>query len=255
MRHWGYLDAVVTPTGRDAGIDIRSSRALGQVKFEAAQVGTPVLQRLVGARALDHEKELFFFSGAGYARPAIDYADTMRIALFKYQLDGRMVPQNEIAQTVVERAREREVEAHAAHRQAAHEAAPQDSAATALPMGELPRGGCLLAIAGALTIIFALVALITAYNFVTGADGTGEHWWEPLVWGGLAVVCWSLWMAVRRFREPTSPLEHRSVAMLLEDGDKTGALAAYCALHPLVMPSKAERLIEKASKEVRTRDH
>ena len=104
MRHWGYTDAAVTAGGPDGGIDVRADGALAQVKFEAVRVGAPLLQRLVGARGLDHDKALFFFTGAGYAKPAVTYANTMSIALFKYGLDGSMTPVNAAASKVVTRA-------------------------------------------------------------------------------------------------------------------------------------------------------
>lgn len=94
MRYWGYDDARVTQGGADGGVDVVSGSALAQVKFEAHQVGTPALQRLVGARRKDLHKHLLFFSGAGYARPAVEYADTMDIALFKYDLLGVVSPVN-----------------------------------------------------------------------------------------------------------------------------------------------------------------
>jgi hypothetical protein len=59
------------------------------------------LQRLVGARGRKHHLALYFFSGAGYARPAREYADGMDIALFKYALDGCMSAVNSAAQAVM----------------------------------------------------------------------------------------------------------------------------------------------------------
>ncbi|GAA5017142.1 hypothetical protein GCM10023258_03240 [Terrabacter aeriphilus] len=94
MRFWGHADAHVTAAGADGGIDVLSDSALGQVKFEAAQVGAPAVQRLVGAAGHDSHKQLFFFSGAGYSQQAITYADTMAVALFRYDLLGRMTPVN-----------------------------------------------------------------------------------------------------------------------------------------------------------------
>lgn len=105
MRHWGYSDAQVTRGGADGGVDVRSARALAQVKYEAAHVGAPAIQRLVGARGLAQDQSLFFFTGAGYARPAVEYADMMGIALFYYHLDGSMVPINAAAGAVVSQAR------------------------------------------------------------------------------------------------------------------------------------------------------
>lgn len=103
MRHWGFDDAVTTPGGSDGGIDVWSRRALAQVKWEGRQVGTPDVQRLVGARGLDHHKQLIFFSGAGYASRAVEYADQMNIALFKYDLNGRPTPASHVATSIAGR--------------------------------------------------------------------------------------------------------------------------------------------------------
>lgn len=100
MRYWGFVDASVTGGSADGGIDIISIGALAQVKFEAHQVGRPTLQRLVGASRRS-DRLLLFFSGAGYAAPAIEYAEEMEIALFKFDLLGRMAPANGIAQFVL----------------------------------------------------------------------------------------------------------------------------------------------------------
>lgn len=48
-------------------------------------------------------KRLLFFSGAGYAAPAVTYADSMDVALFKYDLLGRMNPVNSAAREIAER--------------------------------------------------------------------------------------------------------------------------------------------------------
>ncbi|MFC5265064.1 restriction endonuclease [Kribbella qitaiheensis] len=103
MKHWGYNDARITSGGADGGIDVESRSALAQVKFEANQVGRPALQRLVGARALDHRRQLLFFSGTGYSDKAVEYAETMAIALFIYSLDGKVRPFNRLAEAIVHR--------------------------------------------------------------------------------------------------------------------------------------------------------
>jgi hypothetical protein len=104
MRYWGYRDARVTSGGPDSGIDVRSSAALAQVKFEAHQVGRPVLQRLVGARGRDHGLELLCFTGTGYSAAAVEYGSEMDIALFTYDLSGAMRPINRSARSMVGRA-------------------------------------------------------------------------------------------------------------------------------------------------------
>ncbi|WP_353941025.1 restriction endonuclease [Streptomyces sp. HUAS MG91] len=100
MRHWGYSDATASPGGPDGGIDVRSARALGQVKYQAAQVGRPELQRFVGARPYGSTAQLIFFTGSEYAATAVAYAKEWNIALFTYRLDGAMTPVNEPARRI-----------------------------------------------------------------------------------------------------------------------------------------------------------
>ncbi|MER5946918.1 restriction endonuclease [Streptomyces sp. NPDC001904] len=100
MRYWGYGDATAGPGGPDGGIDVRSAGALGQVKYQAAQVGRPELQRFVGARPYGSTAQLIFFTGSDYASTAVAYAKEWNIALFTYRLDGTMTPVNEPARRV-----------------------------------------------------------------------------------------------------------------------------------------------------------
>ncbi|MFE4450901.1 restriction endonuclease [Streptomyces sp. NPDC056796] len=123
MRHWGYTDARARPGGPDGGIDIRSARALGQVKYVAAAVGRPELQLLFGARGRQLDRQLLFFTGSSYAAPALRYADENGIALFVYGLDGSMEARNAPAHRVMDRARTAE-SARAAGGRAAPEAHP-----------------------------------------------------------------------------------------------------------------------------------
>ncbi len=101
MRHWGFPDAMVTNGGADGGIDVRSSRALAQVKYLAAAVGRPDLQRLGGVGAGEPGKHLFFFSGSDYTATALEYANATGIALFNYRLDGSMEPASAAARHVM----------------------------------------------------------------------------------------------------------------------------------------------------------
>jgi hypothetical protein len=97
MRAWGFWDAIATPPGTDTGIDIRASGAIGHVMFQATMIDRKALHTLVGATADSSEDQLFFFTGTYYSREALAYADQHRIALFTYDLDGSMTPQNSIA--------------------------------------------------------------------------------------------------------------------------------------------------------------
>ncbi|MEV7128222.1 restriction endonuclease [Streptomyces sp. NPDC093260] len=100
MRHWGYEDARARPGGSDGGVDVRSRRALGQVKYQGAAVGRPELQRLFGARGRAMDKDLLFFTGSSYAATAVEYAAENGIALFVYGLDGSMSAVNALARRI-----------------------------------------------------------------------------------------------------------------------------------------------------------
>lgn len=103
MRAAGFADARLTAAGADEGLDIRSSTAVAQVKYEARDVGRPHLQRLVGARGRRIDLQLLFFTGARYTDQAVAYANGMDIALFQYGLDGRVQPVNAAAVSLVKR--------------------------------------------------------------------------------------------------------------------------------------------------------
>ncbi|MEU9379049.1 restriction endonuclease [Streptomyces sp. NPDC048255] len=105
MRYWGYLDAIAQPGGADGGVDVRSARALGQVKYQAAAVGRPELQRLFGARGQRLDRQLLFFTGSSYTTTAVDYALENGIALFVYGLDGSMTAVNAPARRITDAAR------------------------------------------------------------------------------------------------------------------------------------------------------
>ncbi|WP_320773713.1 restriction endonuclease [Streptomyces sp. CRN 30] len=100
MRHWGYEDARARPGGSDGGVDVRSRKALGQVKYQGAAVGRPELQRLFGARGRAWDKDLLFFTGSSYTATAVEYAAENGIALFVYGLDGSMTAANAPARRI-----------------------------------------------------------------------------------------------------------------------------------------------------------
>ncbi len=100
LRPRGFLDARVTECGADEGVDVRSRRAIAQVKFQSAPVGRPALQQLVGARARRSDVELVFYSRSGYSKQAIEYASLMNIALFTYAASGKVAPVNSAARVL-----------------------------------------------------------------------------------------------------------------------------------------------------------
>ncbi|WP_064257395.1 restriction endonuclease [Rhodococcus sp. HS-D2] len=93
MRSWGFLDAVATTGGSDGGVDVRAHDALAQVKWRTNATGRPEVQQLVGARGSGRQT-LFFFSKSGYTRQAVEYADTMGVALFVIDAAGGVTPVN-----------------------------------------------------------------------------------------------------------------------------------------------------------------
>lgn len=101
MRMWGYFDAVATTGGADGGIDVRSNRALAQVKFRGSRAGRPDVQRLVGAAAGDSTKVLLFFDYRGYSPQAVQYANQMGVGLYVYDTSGVVKPVNQSARQIM----------------------------------------------------------------------------------------------------------------------------------------------------------
>lgn len=252
MRHWGYADAHCTPPGRDGGIDIRAIGALAQVKFEAAQVGAPAVQRLVGARGREYETELLFFSGAGFAGPAVAYADTMDVALFRYDLLGRMAAQNQSARDLLARSAT----------SAPHLVTPTGKA-TPIPAvrregrGWLRRNWTLL-----LGLFFAAQALVNGAGVIAGTAESGIDWYDPaisLLVGAILLTVWRQssekrrrWKAERErsilttrqtsttprpiARATLSPYDVPHVIELVAAGRKIHAIKVYRAATGLGLP-------------------
>lgn len=97
----GFPDARVTEAGADGGIDVISKRALAQVKWQGGMAGRPDLQRLYGARGIDHVKAMLFFTASGYSRSAVEYADTVNMALFVYDPTGELEAVNTAATALI----------------------------------------------------------------------------------------------------------------------------------------------------------
>lgn len=90
MRYLGFSDAELTTGGSDGGVDVESTSGLAQVKYQAAIVARSELQKLVGSRMSAHHKKLLFFTGSAYSSKATEYAEVMDIALFTYDVFGRI---------------------------------------------------------------------------------------------------------------------------------------------------------------------
>jgi hypothetical protein len=94
--YFGFEDAFVTNPGQDGGIDVDSSEALAQVKFQALPVGRPVVQQLLGVASLQN-KLAFFFSSSGYSSSAVEFADEADISLFEFSINGGLNPVSDSA--------------------------------------------------------------------------------------------------------------------------------------------------------------
>ncbi|MGZ9829505.1 restriction endonuclease [Tsukamurella ocularis] len=146
----GFPDARVTQATNDGGIDVQASRAVAQVKWESNQSGRPVLQNLFGARGNALHKKLLFFNSGGYSRAAIEYADAVDMALFKFDPLGELEPMNRVAERLIKdvreekerkarEAREREREARERERSEQLRAARERRAREALALVERER--------------------------------------------------------------------------------------------------------------------
>lgn len=96
FKNWGFNDAIATTGGADGGIDVRSSRALAQVKWKGGVTGSPDVQRLMGARG-NGTQQLFFFAASGYSDQAVKYADEVGMMLMTYDPLGAVEGVNQPA--------------------------------------------------------------------------------------------------------------------------------------------------------------
>lgn len=87
MIYLGFSDARATPVGRDKGVDVTSSRAIGQVKFKGVKTSMDDIKLLHSTSILLAKRALFFSLG-GYTQPALEFADQVQIALFEFDYQG-----------------------------------------------------------------------------------------------------------------------------------------------------------------------
>ncbi|WP_440915800.1 restriction endonuclease [Crystallibacter degradans] len=95
LRGYGFTDATVTPPGNDGGFDVVGTGIVAQVKYRSRATGRPELQQLVGANT--RFAAAAFFSRKGYSRQAVDFADSVGIALFQIELPRTVAPTNKSA--------------------------------------------------------------------------------------------------------------------------------------------------------------
>lgn len=101
MRSWGYIDAVATTSGADGAINVRSSTALAQVKWRGGAAGRPDLNRLFGARVTTPRRHSS--SSLPYLQQAVEYLDSVGIAVFIYDPVGEIEPANQVARRFIKR--------------------------------------------------------------------------------------------------------------------------------------------------------
>ena len=84
----GFHDARLTGDGADGGVDVISSRALGQVKMHSKGVGRPDVQGLVGVASVERKIPIFF--AMMYTSDAVNWAERAKVALFRFERSGEI---------------------------------------------------------------------------------------------------------------------------------------------------------------------
>jgi tetratricopeptide (TPR) repeat protein len=93
MIYLGFDDARATAVGADNGIDVTSSRAIGQVKMQGVKSSINNIKNL-HSTSISLSKRALFFSLSGYTQPGIDFANSVQIALFEFDYQGTISPVN-----------------------------------------------------------------------------------------------------------------------------------------------------------------
>ncbi len=103
LRWFGFDDAEATGVGSDGGVDVRGKAMVAQVKMHMVPIGRPDLQRLHGVAVTERAVSVFF-SLTDYTREAKEWAEQVRMALFRFTSVGEVEPVNGYAAALVERA-------------------------------------------------------------------------------------------------------------------------------------------------------
>jgi tetratricopeptide (TPR) repeat protein len=96
MIYLGFSDAKATAIGADNGIDITSARAIGQVKMQQVKSSVNDI-KILHSTSVSLTKRALFFSLHGYTQPAINFANSVQIALFEFDYQGTISPANQSA--------------------------------------------------------------------------------------------------------------------------------------------------------------
>ena len=138
---------------------------------------------------LRHDKALLFFTGPGhgYSQPAIEDADKLGVALFKYDIQGAMTPVNGSAQRIMQAARGAEGAVAVADRR-------PDLSDEPKPAGS----GCALFLAVFFTLAVAGSIIGTVVGAAAGDSDTSQDLAIRIVLFGLfAGVFWMTWLGMR----------------------------------------------------------
>ena len=84
----GFHDSQLTGGGADGGVDVTSSRAVGQVKMHSKGVGRPDVQGLVGVASVEKKTPVFF--AMMYTSDAVKWAEQANVALFRFERSGEV---------------------------------------------------------------------------------------------------------------------------------------------------------------------
>lgn len=101
LKYLGELDAEYTRVVGDGGIDVQSSRYIGQVKNYSGTVGVASIRELAGVATVDGRRAVFFTSGT-YASGSVSFANQVGMPLFVYNaVEGSLSHANEIAEKAI----------------------------------------------------------------------------------------------------------------------------------------------------------
>lgn len=90
MRWLGHNDVVCTGSGADGGVDLEGSKVVGQVKMHNRPTGRPDVQQLFGIASAEG-KTPFFFAMA-FSAEAVQWADKVNMAVYRFKRDGSVEP-------------------------------------------------------------------------------------------------------------------------------------------------------------------
>jgi len=103
----GFIDAKLTPSGPDAGIDALARKAVGQAKYERSTTGAPAVQALAGVASVEG-KQGVFLSLAGYTAQAVTFADRSGTALYSYTEGGTVTAVSSAARRLLQQAQDKQ---------------------------------------------------------------------------------------------------------------------------------------------------